>query len=61
MRGILSATPLDLVDLLFDFEGLQVVELGLVGLELGVEFVFARFFLLYRKERAERISIFISS
>lgn len=46
MGGILSSTPLDLVDLLFDFEGLEVIELGLVRLELGVEFVFAGFFLL---------------
>lgn len=46
MGGILSSTPLDLVDLLFDFEGLEVIELGLVGLKLGVEFVLAGFFLL---------------
>lgn len=30
MRGVLSPTPLDLVDLLFDFERLQVVKLGLM-------------------------------
>lgn len=42
----MSSTPLDLVDLLFDFEGLEVIELGLVGLKLGVEFVLAGFFLL---------------
>ena len=41
MRCILAATPLDLVDLFFDLEGLQVVELRLVRLELGVELVFA--------------------
>lgn len=46
MGGILSSTPLDLVDLLFDFERLEVIELGLVRLELGVEFVLAGFFLL---------------
>lgn len=46
MGGILSSTPLDLVDLLFDFEGLEIIELGLVRLELGVEFVLAGFFLL---------------
>jgi hypothetical protein len=45
MRGILSTAPLDLVDFFLDFERLQVVELGLMGLELGVELVFARFFL----------------
>jgi hypothetical protein len=44
--GILPSTPLDLVDLLFDFEGLEVIELGFVRLEFGVEFVLASFFLL---------------
>lgn len=48
MRGILSSAPLDLVDLLFDFEGLEIVELRLVGLEFGVEFVLAGFFLARR-------------
>ena len=41
MRRILAATPFDLVDLFFDLEGLEVVELRLVRLELGVELVFA--------------------
>lgn len=45
MRGVLSSAPFDLVDFLFDFEGLEVVEFGLMRLELGVEFVFAGFFL----------------
>lgn len=45
MRSILSTAPLDLVYLFLDFERLQVVKLGLMGLELGVKFVFARFFL----------------
>lgn len=45
MRSILSTAPLDLVYLFLDFERLQVVKLGLMGLKLGVEFVFARFFL----------------
>lgn len=39
MRCILATTPLDLVDLLFDLEGLEIVELGFVRLELGVELV----------------------
>lgn len=43
--GVLSAAPLDLVDLLFDLEGLEIVEFGLVGLELCVELVLAGFFL----------------
>jgi hypothetical protein len=46
MRGILAAAPFDLVDLFFDLERFQVVELGFVRLELGVELVFAGFFLL---------------
>lgn len=41
MGSILSAAPLDFVDLFFDFQRLQIVEFGFVGLELGVEFVFA--------------------
>lgn len=45
MRGILAATPLDLVDLLFYLKRLEVVELGFVGLKLGVEFVLARLLL----------------
>ena len=40
----MSSAPFDLVDFLFDFEGLEVVEFGLVGLEFGVEFVFASLF-----------------
>ena len=34
MRGVLSLEPPDLVDLLFDLEALQVVELGLVALKM---------------------------
>lgn len=45
MGGILSTAPLDLIDFLFDFEGLEVVEFRLVGLKLRVELVFAGFFL----------------
>ena len=45
MRRVLALAPLDLVDLLLDLEGLEVVEFGLVRLKLGVELVFARFFL----------------
>jgi hypothetical protein len=41
MRRILAATPLDLVDLLLNLERLQVVKLGLVRLELGMELVLA--------------------
>jgi hypothetical protein len=42
---VLSSAPLDLVDLLLDFERLEVVELGLVRLELCVELVLAALFL----------------
>ena len=45
VRGILASAPFDLVDLLFDFEGLQVVEFRLMRLELSVELVLASFFL----------------
>ena len=45
MRSILPSTPLDLVDLFFYLEGFEVVELGFVRLELGVEFVFTCFLL----------------
>ena len=45
MRCILSPTPLNLIDLLFYFEGLQVIEFRFVGLEFGMELVFAGFFL----------------
>lgn len=57
MGGILSTAPLDLVDLLFDLEGLEVIELGLVGLELGVELVLAGFFLLRWLETARYNSV----
>lgn len=50
--GILAAAPLDFVDLLLDLQRLQVVELGLMGLEFGVEFVFARL-LLHRGQADE--------
>jgi hypothetical protein len=43
--GILSPAPLDLVDLLLDLQRLEVVELGFVGLEFGVELVLASLFL----------------
>ena len=45
MGGILALAPLDLVDLLLDLEGLEIVEFGLVRLELGVELVLAILFL----------------
>lgn len=43
--SVLPFAPLDLVDLLLDLERLEVVEFRFVRLELGVELVFAAFFL----------------
>jgi len=45
MCRVLTFAPFDLVDLLFDFQTLQVIKLWLMRLELGVELVFASFFL----------------
>lgn len=50
VSGILPSAPLDLVDLLFDLERLEVVELGLVRLELGMELVFTALFLWRAKK-----------
>lgn len=47
MRSILPTAPFDLVDLLFDFKGFEVVKFGLMGLKLRMELVLAGFFLLY--------------
>ena len=41
MSGVLALAPAALVDLLLDLEGLEVVELWLVGLEFGVKLVLA--------------------
>jgi hypothetical protein len=41
MRGILPTTPLDFVDLLFYLQRFEIIEFGLVGLELGMKLVFA--------------------
>lgn len=49
MSRVLPLTPLYPIDLLLDLERLQVVELGLVGLELSVELVLAPPF-LYKSE-----------
>jgi hypothetical protein len=46
MGRILSPAPLNLIDLLFYFEGLQVIKFGLVGLKFGMELVLASFFLI---------------
>lgn len=45
MSLILTFTPLDLIDLFFNFKGFEIVKLGLVGLEFGVELVLAALFL----------------
>ena len=41
----MSSAPFDFVDLLLDFEGFEIVEFRFVGLEFGVELVFACLFL----------------
>lgn len=45
MSGVLPPAPLDLVDLFFDLERLEIVKLGFVRLELGVKLVLAALFL----------------
>ena len=45
MCSILALALLDLIDLFFDFQRLQVVKLGFVRLELCIEFVLAALFL----------------
>lgn len=45
MGSVLSPAPFDLVDLLFYLERFEIIELGLVRLELGVELVLASLFL----------------
>jgi hypothetical protein len=51
----LSAAPLDFVDLFFNFERFEVVKLGFVGLELGMELILARLFLqVYLSELADQ-------
>jgi hypothetical protein len=45
MGSILSPAPLDLIDLLFYFEGFEVIEFRLVRLEFCMELVLAGFFL----------------
>ena len=45
MRRVLPSTPFDLIYLFFYLERLQIIEFGLVRLELCVEFVLAGFFL----------------
>ena len=45
MSSILFFTPSNLVDFLFNFQRLEVVKLGLMGLELCVELVLAALFL----------------
>ncbi len=51
MSRVLTLAPFDLVDLFLNFQALEVVKLGLVRLELGMELVFASFFLIVRSRR----------
>jgi hypothetical protein len=52
MCRVLSSAPFDLVDLLLDFQRLEVIELRLVGLELSVKLIFAAFFLFVTSIRS---------
>ena len=54
MGGILSSAPFDLVDLLLDFKGFEIIELGFVRLEFGVEFVLASFFLFEQMSKGRK-------
>ena len=54
MCCVLALAPADLIDLLLDLERLEIVELWLVRLELGVELVLASLFLFCRSIRIER-------
>ena len=45
MTRVLSPAPLDLIDLLLNFKGFEVIEFRLVRLEFCMKFVFACFFL----------------
>ena len=45
MCSILALAPLDLIDLFFDLERLEVVEFWFMRLELCVELVFTALFL----------------
>ena len=51
VSGVLPFTPLDLVDLLLDLKRLEIVELGLMRLELCVKLVFTA--LLLQEERKD--------
>jgi hypothetical protein len=51
MRRVLPPAPFDLVDLLLDLQRLEVIELRLVRLELGVELVLACLLLQSPKNR----------
>ena len=55
MGSILSSAPLDLVDLLLDFQRLEIIELGIVGLKFCVKLVLAAFFLRHPSVRLKRL------
>jgi hypothetical protein len=56
VSGVLSFAPLDLVNLLLDLERLEIIELGLMRLELCVKLVFAALLLQDRRKRGNRFS-----
>jgi len=53
VSGVLPSAPLDLVDLLLNLERFEVVEFGLMRLELCVELVLAALFLSCAMTRRE--------
>ena len=58
MRRVLALAPLDPIDLLLDLERLEVIELWLVRLKLGMKLILASFFLrlisLFIPQRIQR-------
>jgi hypothetical protein len=52
MSRVLSPAPPNFVDLFLDFQRLEIIELGFMGLELCVELVFATLFLMNKVPRA---------
>lgn len=57
VRCVLTLAPPDLVDLLLNLERLEVVELGLVALELRVELVLAALFRLVALEQDDAAAL----
>ena len=61
MSRVLALAPFDLVDLLLNLQTLEVIELRFMRLELGVEFVFASFFLIRSKRLNEQTNALVNN